>query len=164
MAFHIIAAMDLNRGIGKNNKLPWALKADMAHFKKVTTNTSVIMGRKTWESLPERFRPLPSRQNIVLTRNPDLSLPEGVIKAGSLDQALALASMDHVYVIGGATLYKEAILHKNCKGMSITLVNGEFECDAFFPEIPSNMKQRGSTPFYEEEGVEFSFMDYRSTY
>jgi dihydrofolate reductase len=161
MAFHIIAAMDLNRGIGKNNDLAWHIKADMEYFKKMTTGTSVIMGRKTWDSLPERFRPLPNRENIVLTRNPDFELPKGGIKAASLDEALELASMEHVYVIGGASLYAEAINHKHCKGMSITLVNGEFDCDVFFPEIPRGMIQKGSTPFYEENGVEYSFMDYR---
>ena len=161
MAFHIIAAMDLNRGIGKDNELVWRIKADMEHFKKMTTDTSVIMGRKTWDSLPERFRPLPNRENIVLTRSEDLEFPEGVIRAASLDEALELATKDHIYVIGGASLYAEAIVHPQCKGMSITLVNGEFDCDVFFPEIPARMIQKGSTPFYAENGVEFSFIDYR---
>jgi len=161
MTFHIIAAMDLNRGIGKNNDLAWRLKGDMKHFKETTTGSSVIMGRKTWESLPEAFRPLPNRENIVLTRNPDYSLPDGVVLAGSLDEALQLASEDYIYVIGGATLYAEAIQHKDCKGMSITLVNGEFDCDAFFPEIPAGMNQKGSTPFYKEGDLEYAFIDYR---
>lgn len=161
MAFHIIAAMDLNRGIGKDNALVWDLKGDMQHFKELTTNTSVIMGRKTWESLPERFRPLPNRQNIVLTRSEDFELPEGVVRASSLDEALDLATETHVYVIGGASLYAEAIEHPECTGMSITLVNGVFDCDAFFPEIPSTMRQRGSTPFMEEGGVEYSFLEFR---
>jgi len=162
MAFHIIAAMDLNRGIGKNNALVWDIKADMKHFKDLTTGTTVIMGRKTWESLPERYRPLPNRENIVLTRNGDYDLPEGALVAHSLNEALKMATNDFVYVIGGASLYEEAINHHQCKGMSITLINGEYGCDAFFPEIPARMKQKGSTPFYEENGVEFSFLDYRA--
>lgn len=161
MTFHIIAAMDLNRGIGKNNELPWRLKGDMKYFKEKTTGTSVIMGRKTWESLPEAYRPLPDRENIVLSRNPDYELPEGVVLASSLEEALSLTSEEFVYVIGGATLYAEAITHHQCKGMSITLVNGEFDCDAFFPEIPARMKQKGSTPFKEENGIEYAFIDYR---
>lgn len=161
MAFHIIAAMDLNRGIGKDNALPWHLKGDMAHFKELTTGTSVIMGRKTWESLPEAYRPLPNRENIVLTRSDDYVLPEGVLKVGSLDEALEQASHDHVYVIGGATLYEEAIQHPECRGLSLTLVNGVFDCDAFFPEIPGHLVQKGSSPFQQEGDLEYAFLDYR---
>ncbi len=160
MAFQIIAAMDLNRGIGKKNTLPWLIKADMRHFKDLTLNGTVIMGRKTWESLPEKFRPLPKRENIVLTRKENYKFPEGVIKASSLDEALQVAREDKIYVIGGATLYKEAILHLSCNGISLTLVNGEFDCDKFFPEIPDYFFQSGASPFQKEGEIEFAFIEY----
>lgn len=154
MNFAIIAALDVQRGIGRNNDLAWHLSADLKHFKEVTNGGIVIMGRKTWESLPEAFRPLKNRSNIVISRS-DLDLPEGVFLAHSLDEALKLAEshglqpdagvkpgasvrpdggVKQAFVIGGATLYAEAILHPACTELYLTHVEGSFDCDVFFPE------------------------------
>src|SRR3989338_1802540 len=111
--FNIVVAMDQNRGIGLDGKLPWHLKCDLRHFKEITTKTrdknkrnAVIMGRKTWDSLPVRFRPLPDRVNVVITRNTSLEFPQGVSRADRLDQALELLTkgalsktVEGVYVI-----------------------------------------------------------------
>lgn len=148
--FSLAVAVDAEMGIGKNNDLPWRLPEDLKQFKKITTTTSspdqqnvVIMGRKTWDSLPERFRPLPDRINIVLTRDRTKTFDEGVFSCGSLDEALDLCdhlaekgAVDQVFVIGGGALFTESISHSGCYRVYLTEVEGVFECDTFFPAIP----------------------------
>jgi len=151
----VIVATSPKGGIGKDGELPWKLPEDMAHFKRVTLSLSeeaklagkrnaVIMGRKTWESIPEKFRPLPDRLNVVLTRaaaNPDFQspYPADVLVASSVATALeALAKRDDVaeaFVIGGAEAYKEALELPTCRRLFITRVGVEKECDAFFPSF-----------------------------
>lgn len=97
--------------IGADGGMPWHVPEDLAHFREVTLGAPVIMGRRTWESFPERFRPLPGRRNIVVTRNDEWSAP-GAERAASLDDALALAAdgaPDTVWVIGGGALFREVI-------------------------------------------------------
>lgn len=94
--------------IGADGGMPWHVPEDMAHFRAVTASHDVVMGRRTWESLPPRFRPLPGRRNIVVTRS-DSWAAEGAERAGSLDEALQLAGGDEVWVIGGGMLYAEAV-------------------------------------------------------
>ena len=156
MNFSIIAAMDENRGIGKNNGLPWHLAADLKHFSEVTKGGTVIMGRRTWESLPERYRPLPGRLNIVVSRS-ELDFPVPV--AHSLDEALAAAE-GKTFVIGGATLYAEAIQHPACTELILTEVEGTADCDAFFPEIPAGFKMKTMSEEMEEGGQTFRFVTY----
>lgn len=133
--FHVVLACTLDCGIGKNGTIPWHLPGDLAHFKELTKSTEhegkqnmVIMGRKTWESLPRK--PLSGRRNIVVTRN---SI-EGVECVPSLNEALRLAdeNIDSVFVIGGAQLYNEALRHPNCGTLYVTMINAEIECDTFF--------------------------------
>ena len=105
----IIAAVARNRVIGKDNRLLWNIPEDMAHFKALTTGHTVVMGRKTWESLPPRFRPLPGRRNIVISRQTDYPAP-GAELADSLENALKLASTAAtVFVIGGEQIYSQAL-------------------------------------------------------
>src|SRR6185369_10604295 len=105
----VIAAVAKNRVIGRDNQLIWNIPEDMAHFKALTAGHTVIMGRKTWESLPPRFRPLPGRRNIVVSRQADYAAPGGEV-AGSLENALALASTaDTAFVIGGEQIYALAL-------------------------------------------------------
>lgn len=105
----LIAAVARNRVIGKNNQLLWHLPEDMKHFREVTRGKPVIMGRKTWESLPEKFRPLPGRHNIVVSRNLDYKAP-GATLVSSLEDAIHLTrSDDETFVIGGETLYRQAL-------------------------------------------------------
>lgn len=157
--------MDENRGIGYQNQLPWHLSADLKHFKEVTTGGTVIMGRKTWESLPETYRPLKERLNIVVSRS-ELSLPEGVLLAHSLDEALELAEQHggdrKAFVIGGATLYAEAIAHAACNELMLTELEGHADCDAFFPEIPAAFFIEERSEEMEEKGFKFRFMRYLS--
>jgi dihydrofolate reductase len=129
----IIAAVAKNRVIGKDNQLIWNIPEDMAHFKALTAGHTVIMGRRTWESLPPRFRPLPGRRNIVISRQPDYAAP-GAELADSLENALKLASAaDTVFIIGGEQIYAQAMALAD--RLEITEVDLEPEGDAWFPEI-----------------------------
>jgi dihydrofolate reductase len=126
----IIAAMDRNRLIGNNNQLPWHLPADLAHFKKVTLNKPILMGRKTYESIG---RPLPGRENIVLTRTEGLEI-EGVTVVNSLETVIdALSESAELMVIGGSTIYE--LILPQAQRMYLSYVDGDFEGDAWFPEF-----------------------------
>ena len=129
MRLSIVVAMDDNSLIGKNNQLPWHLPADLAYFKKLTTGKSILMGRKTYDSIG---RPLPNRRNIVITRNSKISIP-GCEVVSSIDQALELTKNDHeVMVIGGASLCGQFL--PQVDRLYITKIDGEFEGDVFFPK------------------------------
>ncbi len=175
-SFDIIVAVDEKRGIGKSGCLPWSLPADMLHFKEVTTKVSsplkinaVIMGRKTWESIPEKFRPLKNRINIVLTRNKDFSLPEGVFKVGSVESAMDLLNstvykekVETVFVIGGESVYNQAIDTGKCQKIYLTQILQDFKCDAFFPEFLNNFKQIKSSARAHHENIEYYFSTYQA--
>ncbi|GAC82977.1 dihydrofolate reductase [Gordonia paraffinivorans NBRC 108238] len=119
--------------IGRDNTIPWRVPEDLARFKELTLGHPVIMGRKTWDSLPPRFRPLPGRTNIVVTRNPDWSA-EGALVARSVDAALALADDDSVSVIGGGEIYRAAMEHAT--ELCVTEIDVDVEeADAFAPGI-----------------------------
>ncbi|MDE2440097.1 MAG: dihydrofolate reductase [Betaproteobacteria bacterium] len=151
----IIAAVAKNRVIGKNNTLIWNIPADMAHFKALTAGQTVIMGRKTWESLPPRFRPLPGRRNIVISRQADYAAP-GAELANSLDAALRQSSASETaFIIGGEQIYRQAMAVAD--RLEITEVDLEPEGDAWFPEIPtSEWNQASTTP-----GQGYAFVTYR---
>lgn len=157
--------MDSNRGIGKSGGLAWRLKGDMDHFRSLTQATgdrAVIMGRTTWESLPEKFRPLPGRLNIVLSRQ-RISLPPAVLLAASLDEALNLpqvGGLKEVFVIGGAQVYSQAVVHKLCNKIYLTEIKGNFDCDTFFPEIPPDFKRINESDPINEGGVIYNFVIY----
>ena len=130
MLVSIIAAMDRNRLIGNKNQLPWHLPADLAHFKQVTMGKPVIMGRKTHESIG---RPLPGRDNIVLTRSQGYHA-EGVQVANTLQQAFEYAGdAEEVMVIGGSAIYELAL--PRADRLYLTLVDNSYQGDAWFPEI-----------------------------
>ncbi|MDQ1122712.1 dihydrofolate reductase [Microbacterium trichothecenolyticum] len=103
--------------IGADGGMPWHVPEDLAHFRAVTGSADVIMGRRTWDSLPPRFRPLPGRRNIVVTRSDEWSA-EGAHRAASLDDALAQATGERAWVIGGGQLYAEAIEHADVVQMT----------------------------------------------
>jgi dihydrofolate reductase len=131
----IIAAIGKNRELGLAGQLLWHIGADMKHFKKITAGHPVIMGRKTWESLPERFRPLPGRTNIVVTRQEGYGAVGSVV-ASSLEEARSAAARapgsEEVFVIGGGELYREALPFAD--RLYLTLVDDSKESDTFFPE------------------------------
>jgi len=123
----LIAAMARNRAIGIDGTMPWHLPGELRHFKAATLGKPIVMGRKTWESIG---RPLPGRQNIVVTRNTDLRA-EGCELAASLDEAIALAAGAEVMIIGGGQLYAQALPHAD--RMLLTRVDCDPEADTWFP-------------------------------
>ncbi len=135
MIISLIAALSKNRIIGKNNDLPWHLPDDMKYFMQTTKGHHVILGRKNYDSLPEKFRPLPNRTNIVITRQKDFKANDCVI-VHSLKDALAIARKDNepeVFVIGGAEIYKLGfpISHR----LYLTEIDAVIEGDTHFPEF-----------------------------
>lgn len=126
----LIWAMDINRVIGRNNRLPWRLPADLAYFKRLTTGHTVVMGRKTYESIG---RPLPNRHNVIVTRNPAFKA-DGCTIVHSLEEAWRAAGEDEVFVIGGAGLFAHAL--PAADKLYLTQIHHAFEGDVFFPEIP----------------------------
>ena len=156
----IIAAVAKNRVIGKDNQLIWHIPADMAHFKALTQGQTVLMGRKTWESLPPRFRPLPGRRNIVILRQATFSAP-GAELAGSLESGLALAATDPaVFVIGGAEIYRQAM--PSADRLEITQVDLTPEGDSWFPEITTvHWQETAKTTPPDQTGTGYSFVSYR---
>ncbi len=161
MSFSIIAAMDEEQGIGVDGDLAWRLSGDMKHFSQTTKGGAVIMGRNTWESLPQAYQPLPGRLNIVVSRQSDYKVPQGVLLAGSLDDALKLSDLEHTFVIGGATLYAEAIRHPQCMELILTEVEGSFDCDVFFPPIPTHFKIIRSSERFEEGDMGYRMYQYQ---
>jgi len=151
----IIAAMAENRVIGKNNVIPWSLKEDMAHFRKLTNGWPCIMGRKTWESLPKK--PLPGRLNIVIskTMTADSISSESVKFFPSLPLAVEYcSSYEKVFICGGQAIYKQAL--EFADKIELNLINKQYEGDTFFPEIDS-----GSWSVINTENFDtFSFITY----
>jgi len=132
-----IAAVAENRVIGKDNDLIWNLPDDMKFFKEKTLNTVVIMGRKNFESIPHKYRPLPNRINIVLSRNKNYS-SEGIVVFESIESAIEYCKCEHfetVFVIGGGEIYKLALEKDLVDEMYITQVHDSFEGDSFFPIV-----------------------------
>lgn len=154
MNITLIAAVAKNGCIGKDGKLPWHLPEDMAHFKQLTMGKTILMGRKTWESLPEKFRPLPNRKNIIVTRQAEYQLPTGVERYGSVDEALA-AHSEAIIVIGGAELYRQTIAKADT--LFITHVDQLVDGDAFFPPIDPNVWREAERETHEG----FSFVTYQ---
>lgn len=136
MQVTLIAAMTPgNHVIGMDDKIPWRLPADLKRFKQLTMGKPVVMGRKTWESIPEKFRPLPGRDNIVVTRNKEYQTPDGVIVANTIKEAMHVASQGHpeVMVIGGAAIYEACMPWATT--IHATFVNGKYDGNVFFPPI-----------------------------
>ncbi len=165
---YIIVATDENLGIGKNGKMPWNLKDELKYFQKVTTKTTnsdkqnmVIMGRTTWESIPEQHRPLKNRKNVVLTRNTNFKV-DGANVINSMDDAIASAddTIENIFIIGGASVYKQAIDSIDLDGIYLTQIHKEYECDTFFPEIPNNFKKPISLGGVEEDEVSYEYLFY----
>lgn len=130
-----IAAIALNRGIGKENDLPWSLPDDMKFFQRKTSGKTVIMGRKNYESIPHKFRPLPNRKNIVVTRNKAYKAP-GCEVVSSLHEAISICSNEtEVYIIGGGQIYSEAMSSKVLNEMYLTEIQTEIDADVFFPKF-----------------------------
>lgn len=143
MKVALIVAIDRERGIGKNNDLMWHLPADMRFFKETTTRHIVVTGRKNYDSIPERFRPLPNRENAVLTRNASYAAP-GAQLFHSLNSCLEHYRNETertVFIIGGGQIYREALESGVVQEMYITHVDGTFGADTFFPNFDESAWQ-----------------------
>jgi len=150
----IIVAIASNGGIGKDNKLLWHIPGDLKRFKKITTGHCLLMGRNTWYSLPKR--PLPDRQNIVLTDDPCECL-EGCISAYSIEDALQKVEEGRdIFVIGGGMIYKQFM--SRAERLMITYVHKDFEADTFFPAIdPDTWEETEREDHGPDEKNEFSY-------
>ena len=156
----IVAASD-NDCIGVNGDLPWNLPSDLKNFKKITTGHTVIMGRNTWESIPEKYRPLSNRNNVIITRNKDYKADGAEIRH-DLHKALEEFAWggEEVFVIGGAEIYKEAFSFAN--KLYLTRVMDKIEGDTFLEGlIPSDWLLLGFEGPYNEDDYNFRFELYR---
>ena len=161
MKLHLIFARARNGVIGKNGSMPWRLPEDLAYLKKTTMGCPVIMGRKTWDSLPPKFRPLPGRLNVVVTRQPDWQA-DGALRAGSLDEAAALcASRDDVWVLGGAEIYAQAL--PMASTAVVTEIDADFDGDTYAPEFGPTWTKTQGDPQVSSTGIRFAFSTYHNT-
>lgn len=155
----LIAAHGHNRVIGIDNRMPWHLPEDMKFFRETTRGKPVIMGRKTWESLPDAFRPLPGRLNIVVSRNAAYQVAGGSV-VGSLPEALdAAGDAEIAFVIGGAELYRQAL--PLADRLILTEIDQGYVGDAFFPAFSaSEWAEASRSPQVSSTGLPFAFVTY----
>ncbi|KAL0017127.1 hypothetical protein SO802_004196 [Lithocarpus litseifolius] len=175
--YQVVVAATRDMGIGKDGKLPWRLPSDLKFFKELTMTTSdpgkknaVVMGRKTWESIPPKYRPLPGRLNVVLTRsgNIDIAIAEDVVTCGNIPSALKLLaespyslSIERIFIIGGGQILRETLNAPQCAAIHITEIETSIECDTFIPTIDFSVFQ----PWYSslplvENNIRYSFVSY----
>jgi dihydrofolate reductase len=158
----LVAAMARGRVIGRAGALPWHLPEDLRHFRELTQGQPLLMGRKTWDSLPPRFRPLPGRRNLVLTRQPAWHA-DGAERVGSVEEALAaVAGAPRLFVIGGAEVYAAAL--PRADALELTEIDADFEGDTRFPdfdglgfEAMGPQRHRSAAP----NAFDFEFVSYR---
>ncbi len=161
MRLNLIFARAVNGVIGRDNTLPWHLPEDLAHFKRHTQGCPVIMGRRTWESLPPRFRPLPGRLNIVLSRQGFAA--EGAVVLPSLKAALSHCSAleqtpQEVWVIGGAQIYAQAL--PLARRVVVTEIAQAFEGDAYAPQLGTGWRETSREEHVAASGLPFAFVIY----
>lgn len=156
----IIVAAAENDAIGKDNQLIWHLSDDLKRFKELTNGHHIIMGRKTFESFP---KPLPNRTHVVITRQTDYKVPNGVLVVNSLASAIEASRIDNQpYIIGGGEIYKQALLLANT--IEITRVHENFEADTFFPKIDTSIWKETHNEFHDKDEKHkhaFSFITYK---
>ena len=159
--------MTKNHGIGYNNKLPWYIPDDLKRFKKLTTGSIIVMGRKTWDSLP--IKPLPNRKNIILSRDNisrDNISRDNISRDISNENILFINDLNlinniksDIWIIGGSEIYKLALNKLHIDNIYVTEINNDYECDKFFPEIPNNFNIS-----YEEYNELYSYKIYKNIY
>jgi dihydrofolate reductase len=156
----LVAAVCRDRVIGRDGTIPWRIPEDMAHFKALTTGHPVVMGRKTWDSLPASFRPLPERRNVVVTRDPKWAA-DGAEHVSSVEAALdVLEGEERVFVIGGGEIYAAAL--PLADELVLTEIDRAFEGDTYFPEFDRDEFEEVSRKELRScMGVEFAFVTYR---
>ena len=154
-----MAAVARGGVIGRGNAIPWRIREDMERFRALTMGHPVVMGRRTWDSLPDRFRPLPGRRNLVVTRDRAWAA-DGAECVGSFEEALrGLEGAPQVFVIGGAELYAEAL--PLADDLLLTEIDADFVGDTFFPSWDRAAYDEASRePHFSESGIPFSFVSY----
>src|SRR5574343_1859458 len=158
---HLIYARAANGVIGRNGQLPWHLPEDLTHFKRTTLGCPVVMGRKTWDTLPARFRPLPGRTNVVVTRQPDWH-ENGAFRSSSLERALQICEQfSDIWVIGGSQLY--ALAAPLAATAVVTEIEQNLDGDAFAPVLGSDWTEAGRERHVNADGLAYSFVTYRRT-
>lgn len=161
MKISIIAAIGKNRELGKDNKLIWHIRKDLERFRELTKGHPIIMGRKTWESLP--IRPLSNRYNIVITRDTKYSIQniKNVVIARSLEEAITAGKKvekSELFIIGGGQIYEQAIEKGSVDKLYLTVIDSSFEADTFFPDY-SEFKKIVFEKSGESEGYKYKFLD-----
>lgn len=161
MAIQLIYARAANGVIGKDNAMPWHLPEDMAHFRQLTGGSAVVMGRRTWDSLPPRFRPLPGRRNIVVTRQQDWRpepASDQVQRAASVEEAIALARRHSpdVWIIGGAQIYAQAL--PLADAIEVTEIGRDYEGDAHAPELSPEWHAVSRSEHVAASGLPYAFV------
>lgn len=157
MELALIYARAANGVIGAQGTMPWHLPEDLAHFKALTQGHPVIMGRKTWDSLPPRFRPLPGRTNIVVTRQPDWQA-DGALHASSLEQAIALARQlapATAWIVGGAQIYAQAL--PLAARVEVTEIERDYEGDAHAPQLGPEWVETARSRHVSAGGLPYAF-------
>lgn len=161
----LIVAISKNRAIGKNNDLIWHLPADMKFFSETTKGAIVLMGRKNWESIPDKYRPLPNRLNLVITRDPSFN-DSGCEVFNSIEEAINKYSNDNrdLFIIGGGQIYAYCLDHNLVDEMLITHIDESFEADTFFPEVnDKNWRIEQLQSFSKDDKNPFDFIINRYT-
>jgi dihydrofolate reductase len=151
----LVWAQATNGVIGAGGGMPWHVPEDLAHFKEVTLGAPVIMGRRTWDSLPERFRPLPDRENIVITRSQDWSA-EGARRAASIEEAVR--GQERVWIIGGAEIFRQVI--GDADRLEVTELDMDVDGDAFAPPIEGWRLVDEGEWLTSRTGIRYRFLGY----
>lgn len=142
MIVEIVVAMDESRGIGREGRLPWHYPEDLVRFKRYTMDGVLVVGRKTWESIPGC---LPGRLPFVITRNPDYNTKAGALISHNLETVIKVTRaggmFTHLYIAGGAEIYQEALDKGLVDRITVTTIPGTHDCDTFFPELPSGFSK-----------------------
>ena len=154
----LVAAIAANGAIGGNNELLWHLPDDMKRFKALTQGHPIIMGRKTWESLPEKFRPLPNRRNLVISRNAAYVAAGAEVFTSVAAARIACAGSTQVFVIGGGEIYAQSLPEADC--LELTELHQAFEGDAFFPALDEEDWQVIHRDCHSHNGIDFDFVTY----
>jgi dihydrofolate reductase len=149
--YHIVAMAE-NRVIGANGRLPWHFSSDLKFFKQTTMGNTIIMGRKTFDSIG---KPLPGRENFVLSRSPQKI--EGVTSFASINEALGTVKTEKAFIIGGAEIFKQTM--SQIDGIYLTQIHGKFEGDVYYPEIPKEFKEKSRATLQENPKIEVIFYE-----
>jgi dihydrofolate reductase len=153
----IIAAVDKGLGIGLENQLLYKIPEDLKRFRELTWASTVLMGRNTWESLPDKFRPLPMRHNLVLSSDPNF-VAKGATVVRSVQEALSITRTDELFVIGGQRVYAETL--NTAERLFITEIEAVSDADAFFPIISPDVFEIETSTGFSGDKIKYRFINY----